>query len=188
MAALCLLPSALVLLAGCEKPDASFTTSPSLRALVGTTAGNVVFHPVETPPTAVEPPPGWEWELGLARFTKLENEQPALQVVMQVNSRPGAGIELWLSDSSGVIVRWTAGSTAVYGGVVCFQLLLEKDGQAVPLGTAKHQLTVAFREPEGNVVTAKTVEVKNTTPKLTGGPPAPGSEVFRTALSCPRGS
>ena len=66
-------------LAACEKPDASFTTSPSLRALVGTTTGNVAFNPPETPPSPSAAPAGWDWELGLARFSKLENEQPSLR-------------------------------------------------------------------------------------------------------------
>jgi len=176
------------LVVGCEKPDASFTTSPSLRALIGTTTGNVAFNPSETPPVATAAPAGWEWELGLALFSKLENEQPSIQVVMQVTSRPGAGMELWLTDSERVVARWSAGSTAVYSGVVCFQLMLQNDAEAVPLGPGKHQLTVAFREPEGRVVTAKTVEVKSQTPKLTGGVPAQTSEVIRNGLSCPRGS
>lgn len=97
-------------------------------------------------------------------------------------------MELWLTDSEGVVARWSAGSTAVYSGVVCFQLLLQQDGEAVPLGAGKHQLTVAFREPEGTVVTARTAEVKNLTPKLAGGVPAPASDVFRNGLACPRGS
>lgn len=177
-----------VLLGACEKPDASYTTSPSLRALIGTTTGNVAFNPPESPPPPTAAPAGWDWELGLARFSKLENEQPALEVVMQVTSRPGAGMELWLTDASGVVARWSAGSTAIYSGVVCFQLLLQQDAEAVPLGSGKHQLTVAFREPEGKVVTARTVEVKNLTPKLTGGVPAQASDVLRNALSCPRGS
>ncbi|MEP7216976.1 MAG: hypothetical protein ABI782_12045 [Anaerolineaceae bacterium] len=159
-----------------------------MRALIGTTTGNVAFNPPEAPPTPIAAPSGWDWELGLARFSKLENEQPSLEVVMQVTSRPGAGMELWLTDSVGVVARWSAGSTAVYSGVVCFQLMLQKDGEAVPLGIGKHQLTVAFREPEGNVVTAKTVEVKSQTPTLAGGVPAQASDVIRNALACPRGS
>lgn len=177
-----------MLLVACEKPDASFTTSPSLRALIGTTTGNVAFRPPETPPAPVASPAGWQWELGLALFSQLENGQPSLRVVMQMGSRPGAGMELWLTDAEGVVARWSAGSTAVYGGVVCFQLLLQKGAEAVPLGTGKHELTVAFREPEGRVVTAQTVEVKSFTPKLAGGIPGQASEVFREGLSCPRGS
>lgn len=176
------------LLTACEKPDASFTTSPSLRALIGTTTGNVAFDPPERPPAPVAAPAGWEWELGLARFSKLENEQPSLVVILQVTSRPGAGMELWLTDSEGVVARWSAGSTAVYSGVVCFQLMLERNAEAVPLGAGKHELTVAFREPEGTVLTARTAEVKNRTPRLTGGVPAQTSDVFRNGLSCPRGS
>ena len=176
------------LLAACEKPDASFTTSPSLRALIGTTTGNVAFHPPESPPPDTASPPGWDWELGLARFSKLEIGLPSLEIVMQVNARPGAAMELWLTDDSGVIARWSAGSSAVYSGVVCFQLMLQQGAEAVPLGPGKHYLTVAFREPEGNIVTARTAEVKNLTPKLTGAVPAQASEVFREGLSCPRGS
>lgn len=178
----------MVAFSACEKPDASFTTSPSVRALIGAATGNVAFDPPEKPPVPQASPSGWEWELALARFAKLENEAPALMVVLQIKSRPGAGMELWLTESGRTVARWSAGSTAVYSGTVCFQLILEKDGEAVPLGSGIHRLTVAFRDPGSGVVTAKTTEVTAPTPRLTGSLPAQGSEVFREALSCPRGS
>ncbi|MBA4179579.1 MAG: hypothetical protein C0506_03230 [Anaerolinea sp.] len=174
--------------AACEKPDASFTTSPSVRALIGTTTGNVAFNAPEIPPAVKAPPSNWKWELALARFTKLENEAPALMIVLQMQSRPGAGMELWLTEGGRTVARWSAGSTAVYSGTVCFQLLLESAAEAVPLGTGTHELTVAFREPSSGVVTAKRANVTSRPPELSGAVPAPGSEVFREALSCPRGS
>ena len=97
-------------------------------------------------------------------------------------------MELWLTDGTRTVARWSAGSTGVYSGTVCFQLLLAKDGEAVPLGTGVHELTVAFRDPGSGVVTAKTAAVTARTPQLEGTVPATGSEVFREALSCPRGS
>lgn len=177
-----------VAMTACEKPDASFTTSPSMRTLIGATTGNVAFNAAERPPEVKAPPSNWEWELALARFTKLENEAPALMIALQMQSRPGAGMEVWLTDSGRTVARWSAGSTAVYRGVVCFQLLLAEGSEAVPLGPGAHELTVAFRHPESGVVTAKRTPVTNRTPALAGGIPAIGSAVFRDALSCPRGS
>ncbi len=119
---------AALLLVACEKKDASYTTSPSLKALIGTTTGNVAFRPEEPVPEPVEPPAGWQVEFALARFTDLENGSPALEVIMQVKARPGTGMELWISDEAGTVARWSGGSTAVYVGTVCFQLELERDG------------------------------------------------------------
>ncbi|MCL4866997.1 MAG: hypothetical protein KJZ47_13965 [Gemmatimonadales bacterium] len=174
-------------LAGCEKKDASYTTSPSLKALVGTTTGNAAFRPEERAPEPVEPPADWQVEFALARFAELENGNPALEIVMQVKTRPGTGMELWISDEAGTVARWSGGSTAVYVGTVCFQLELERDGEAVPLGTGTHTATLAFREPVDGVIAARRLEITHTTPALTGETPALGSTVFSTAWACRRG-
>ncbi len=176
-----------LVLVACEKPDASYVTSPSIKTLTGTTAGNVVFNPPETAPEPVTEPEHWDVNFDLARFAKLENESPALELLMQVETRPGYGMEIWLTTEGRTVARWTAGSTTSYNGTVCFQLELERDGDAVPLGTGKHQATLVFRDPAGPVLVAKRLEVTNFTPKLDGSVPGPESTVFRAALACRRG-
>jgi hypothetical protein len=178
---------AALTLAGCEKEDASYTTSPSLKALIGTTTGNVAFRPPEAAPEPVEPPEDWQVEFSLARFTELENGSPAIEILMQVKARPGMGMELWLSAEDGTVARWSGGSTAVYVGTVCFQLELQREGEAVPLGSGKHTATLVFREPVEGVVAARQVGVTNQTPHLTGTTPSEGSSVFSTAWACRRG-
>lgn len=178
-----------LVIAGCEGKDKSYSTSPSLRALIGTTTGNVAYHPEEEPPAPQEAPDRWQLAFNLASFTKLENGQRALEIIAQVETRPGMGLELWLQDETGAtIARWSGGSTTVYTGTVCFQLELARDGEAVPLGTGKHTATLAFREPVEGVIAAAQLPVTSQPPKLEGTEPAPGSEVFSTALACPKGS
>lgn len=176
-----------ILLAACEKPDASYVTSPSVKTLVGTTTGNTAFNPPEEAPSPVDPPSNWEVHFGLARWAMLENEAPSLEVLMQVKTRPGMGMELWISHEGKTVARWSGGSTNSYTGTVCFQLELERDGEAVPLGAGKHEATLVFRDPGTGVVAARRLEITNTTPVLHGSPPAQGSDVFREALACRRG-
>lgn len=176
-----------LVLAACEKPDASYVTSPSIKALIGTTTGNVAFNPPESAPDPVAEPPRWDVNFDLARFGKLENETPALELLMQVETRPGYGMEIWVTTEGRTVARWSAGSTNSYNGTVCFQLELERDGEAVPLGTGKHQATLVFRDPEGPVLTAKRLEITNFTPNLDGALPGPASEVFRDTWACRRG-
>ena len=178
-----------MLVAGCEGKDKSYSTSPSLRALIGTTSGNVAFSPQESAPEPVSPPENWQVEFNLARFSKLENDQPSIQVVAQVQTRPGMGFELWLSDETGrVAARWSGGSTTTYVGTVCFQLELAQGAEAVPLGEGKYIATMVFREPVDGVIAARTIPVTSHTPRLEGATPAAGSAVFRNALACPKGS
>jgi len=177
---------ALVLTA-CEKPDATYVTSPSLKTLIGTTTGNVAFNPPETPPSPKAPPEHWQLDFGLARWTELENGNPAIELVSQVSTRPGAGFELWLESTDGVVARWSAGSTAAYSGTLCFQLELEHGGEAVPLGPAPHAVTIVFREPGAEPIAAQRLTVTNNTPHLSGATPAATSDVFREALACRRG-
>lgn len=187
-----LLPLVLMLpllFVACEGKDKSYSTSPSLRALIGTTTGNVAFRPSEVAPEPVTPPDHWQVEFGLATFSELENEQPSLQVVAQVQTRPGTGFELWLSDETGATVaRWSGGSTTTYVGTVCFQLELEREGEAVPLGAGPHTATLVFREPVDGVIAARVMPVTNQTPELEGATPGAESPVFRDALACPKGS
>lgn len=186
LAFLCLVVTA-ALAAACEKPDASYVTSPSIKALIGTTTGNTAFNPPEAAPEPKEAPQGWDVDFNLARWTKLENGSPALEIIMQVQTRPGAGFELWVSDEQKTVARWSGGSTAVYVGTACFQLELRKGGEAVPLTDAKYHATVAFRDPASGVIAAKRIGVTNFVPKLQGDMPTAQSEVFREAYACPRG-
>jgi len=178
-----------LLLAACEGKDKSYSTSPSLRALIGTTTGNVAFQPDERAPEPVAPPEDWQVEFNLATFSELENEQPSIQIVAQVETRPGTGFELWLSDETGATVaRWSGGSTTTYVGTMCFQLELERDGEAVPLGTGAHTATMVFREPVDGVIAARVMPVTSLPPQLEGEIPGPESPVFKDALACPKGS
>ncbi len=183
-----LVAASSVLFAACEKPDASYVTSPSIKTLIGTTTGNVAFNPPETAPEPTADPPHWAIDFNLARFTELENGSPAIEVLMQVDTRPGYGFELWISGEDGhTAARWTGGSTNSYEGTACFQLELQRDGEAVPLSQGKYHATLAFRDPEGPVLVAKRIDVTNFTPKLTGAVPGAASEVFKEAWACRRG-
>ena len=187
-AGLLLAGCACVFLAACEKPDASYVTSPSIKTLIGTTTGNVAFNPPETAPEPTANPPKWSVDFDLARFTELENGSPAMEVLMQVDTRPGYGLELWISGEDGkTVARWSGGSTNTYEGTACFQLELQRDGEAVPLPPGKYHATLAFRDPEGPVLVAKRIDVTNFTPKLSGTVPNGESEVFKEAWACRRG-
>ncbi len=178
-----------IVFAACEGKDRSYSTSPSLRALIGTTVGNVAFEPEEQAPEPVAPPEDWQVEFNLARFSELENEQPSIMIVAQVETRPGTGFELWLTNEAGeTVARWSGGSTTTYVGTMCFQLELEREGEAVPLADGVHTATIVFREPVDGVVVARELQVTNQTPELAGTTPVAGSPVFRDALACPKGS
>ncbi|HNM76990.1 MAG TPA: hypothetical protein PKI89_01395 [Tepidiformaceae bacterium] len=180
--------AASLVFAACEKPDASYVTSPSIKTLIGTTTGNVAFNPPETAPAPTDNPPKWDIKFNLARFTELENGSPAMEILMQVDTLPGYGFELWISGEDGkTAARWTAGSTTKYEGTACFQLELQRGAEAVPLPPGKYHATLAFRDPEGPVLVAKQIPVTNFTPKLEGTVPGPTSEVFREAWACRRG-
>jgi hypothetical protein len=179
-------------LAACEKPDASFTTSPSVKALIGTTTGNVIYDPPEAVPAPQDPPKDWAVDLSLASFQQLENGIPSLEVVLQVNARPGAGMELWLvaDKDNHTVVRWSAGSSGVFEGTACFQLQIQDKtkNEAVPLDPSEgYHLTVVFRDVDTGVVVARDARVTASTPKLSGNPPAPGSTLMQQALACRRG-
>ena len=174
-------------LAACEKPDKSYVTSPTLKTLIGTTTGNTAFNAPESAPEPKDPPDRWQVDFGLARWTELENGSPALELLAQVATRPGAGMEIWVEYEGRTVMRWSAGSTTTYVGTVCFQLELEKNGEAAPLGSGTHTAVLAFRDPGSGVVAARRIPITNTTPTLEGTLPGEMSEVMREGLACPRG-
>ncbi len=180
--------AAVVLLSGCERSDKSYATSPTAKTLLGTTTGNTAFNEPEIAPEPKAPPEGWFVEFGLARWTELENGSPALEIVMQIGTQSGAGMELWITHERETVARWWGGSTTKMTGTVCFQLELERDGEAVPLREGTHQATLAFREPNGELIAADRLDVTHRVPELEGGVPERGSEVFREAFACKRGS
>jgi hypothetical protein len=185
--AVLLLSIAALFVVACEKPDASDVTSPSVRALIGTTSGNFAFNAPETAPADVAAADGWDLRLENARFSKLENGTPSIQVVMQVETVAGPGFEVWLTGPEGTVWRWSGGRTDRYNGVVCFQVRLAEDGEAFPLnpGTQYH-LTIAFREPSEGVVMSRTVPISGRVPDLEGAVPGPESRVGSVLLGCPR--
>lgn len=184
--------AALVLLgaSACEHPDTSFKTSPSVRTLLGTTTGYVVLNPPEQPPATKDPANGWRAELGLAMFTRLDNGTPAIQVVMDLRAQPGAGMEIWLAKQGGQpVAHWSAGTTRTYGGTVCFQLATQENGEMLPLDPpSPYEMTVAFLDPNGNILASSASRVTGLTPHLQGTPPAAGSKVFSLAYACPQGN
>ncbi len=181
--------AALIVLAGaaCEKPDASDTTSPSALALIGTATGTVAYGADGSPPADVAPPAGWEFELGNARYSKLENGERSIQVVTQVKSRPGPELAFWLSGPEGTVLRWNGGSARAYNGVFCFQLRLENEREALSLADAPYRFTMAFVDPAtAEVVAARTVAVAGVPHASTKAAPGPGSDIGRELLGCPR--
>jgi hypothetical protein len=187
LGALCV---ALALLSGaCDKPDASLTTSPSARTLLGTTTGTAAFGLEEAPPPPMAALSAWRLDMSLARFGKLENGVPALEVMFQAITQPGAALEVWLESAGGTVARWSGGRTVQYNGVVCFQLPLEGGGASVPLAQGEYHVTVAFRSPDGLVTAAAAQRVTHNVPGLSGPLPRDGSSpVFRDLLGCPRGT
>lgn len=177
---------ALGLLAACSR-DRSRLTSPSAKALLGVTAPALLaFDPPGEPPAPVSAPAGWSLSIDLARFGELEDFTPALAVLLDIESEPGASMDLWLAHEGGMLARWSGGRTDDYRGDACFQLpLASEDGtHAVPLaGTRGHTITVAFRDAAGGVIASVTRGVAGFAPQLSGEPPA--ADVFRDLLACP---
>lgn len=184
---LALFAALAVALAACEKPGASHTTSPSALALLGTADGVVAFAPLDPPPAALPPPDGWEFDIGNARFSELEDGTAAIQVVGNVRTRPGASAELWLARDGVSVARWSGGLTRAYSGTLCFQFQLAAGGEVVPLGAGSYTLTLVFRDhTSAAVLGALVMPVVGRVPGATGGPPRPGSDVMRQLLGCPR--
>lgn len=176
------------LFAACEKPDASNVTSPSALALLGTTSGTVAYAPADAPPPPLAAPEGWQFTLENVRFSTLENGQPSLQVISQLQSRAGPAMELWMAGPSGTIFRWTGGTAHGYDGVVCFQLRLADADAALPLPDATgYTFTIAFRDgASGQVVAAQSITVAGRPSQPERPAPSPGSPVVRDLLGCPR--
>ncbi len=178
---------AALIAAACEKPDAAHVTSPSVRALLGTTEGNVRYESFTPPPPDTPAPDGWSVDLGNVRFEHLENGAPTIQVVTQISSSPGPGMALWLSGPEGPVWQWSGGTAREYNGVVCFQVRVEEDGAVVPLGEGPLKFTMAFVEQEsGEVIVAKTIDVAGFVPDLEGPLPGPEADAGRVLLGCPR--
>ena len=187
-----------MLVSACEKPDASYLTSPSADLLIGTTTGNVAFLPPETAPDPVASPAGWDERLELALFGELEDGSAALRIVLTMKSQAGKGFEVWLSNAQGTVARWSGGSSKPYNGVVCFQMPMTakvKDkatgvthAEAMNLPPGLYTATVVFRDVETGVFAAKALKVTGNVPQLKGEAPGPDSKVFRNLLGCPRGS
>jgi hypothetical protein len=177
-----------VLLLACEKPDASHLTSPSAVALAGTATGAVAYGLPDPPPTAVPPPEGWRFDLGNARFSRLENGAASIQVVDLLHVRPGAAFEVWLGTTAGTVARWSGGLTHPYDGTLCFQVRLQDGSEALVLDpAADYTLTLAFRDPGSSaLIAAHPIRVAGFPPRLRGAPPAQSSAVFRDLLGCPR--
>ena len=146
----------------------------------------LAYEPTGAPPAAVAAPAGWSLSVDLARFGKLDDFTPALAVLLDIESEPGASMELWLTHEGGALARWSGGRTDDYRGDACFQLpLASEDGaRVIPLaGTRGHAITVAFRDAGGRVVVAVTRGVAGFAPQLAGE--APAAAVFRDLLACP---
>lgn len=171
----------------CEKPDASFTTSPSVRTLIGQTSGNVSYAPGGPAPLEVPAPNGWRVDVGSARFSKLERGEHAIQVVMQIGTQPGVAMEVWLERDGEALVRWSGGSSSRYNGTLCFQVLLAEKGEALTAGEGTATLVLAFRDPgTEQFVVSRRMAVAGSAPKLIGTSPSSTSRIFRDLLGCPR--
>lgn len=176
-----------LLLGGCEKPDASYVTSPSAIALLGTAEGEARLGSVSPPLPLTAEAPGWSFDLGNARFSKLENGVPSIQVVTQIIARPGASMEMWLLSGGDPVYSWSGGTTHDYNGVFCFQIALASGDQALPLGPGPFALRIGFvDQATGEPLAVKEVRVAGFAPDLRRpyprGPAGPGVQL----LGCPR--
>jgi hypothetical protein len=157
-------------------------------ALVGGAEGTVEFSPAESPPAAIEDPPGWKLDLGNARFEELENFEPSIQVVSLLVSEHATSLSIWLSGPEGTVFRWTAGPVAPYSGTLCFQFALTDGDEALELDpSSTYALTLAILDDTGRPIVSREVTVAGRAPgSLEGAPPAGQSRLARVALACPR--
>jgi hypothetical protein len=186
-AVLAAVAGAALLFGGCEKPDASYVTSPSAIALLGTAEGEVRLGSVPPPLPVTSDAPGWSFDLGNARFSELENGVPSIQVVTQIIARPGARMEMWLLSGGAPVYSWSGGTTRDYNGVFCFQIAIASGDEALPLGPGPFALRIAFvDEATGEPLAVKEVRVAGFAPDLRRsyprGPAGPGAQL----LGCPR--
>lgn len=174
----------------CESPDTSYRTSPSARTMLGgVTAGGVLYNIPEPPPEPKDAP-DWDFELGNARFEKLQNGVPSLFVTGDYLTQEGMAMEIWLADEETTLAKWSGPTSSRFTGTVCWQQELEDDGVILPLEAGKeYTLTIAFRNrDDGGVVVAKRDLIRGNVPKLSGEPAQTGSDVFKHLLTCPKGS
>jgi hypothetical protein len=162
-------------------------TSPSGRSLLGTTTGTATYDVAGQPPQATSDPPGWDFFLGNARYSTLENGQASIQVATRTLAQAGTAMEMWLYSGDSTALHWEGGDTRAYNGVFCFQLRLEDEGESLHLEDAQYHLTVAFRDLEsGGYRVVKDIRVAGTPPELDGETPGPDSRVGTELLGCPR--
>jgi hypothetical protein len=172
----------------CTKPDASYVTSPSMAAIVGTAEGTVEFAPTQLAPAPTTGPDGWNVDLGNARFEELENFEPSIQVVSLLVTGEAASLDIWLTGPDGPVFHWSAGPARPYSGTLCFQFALADDGEALALDArATYTMTMALLDDEGRPIVSKEVTVAGRASGATEGrSPTGESRVARVALACPR--
>ena len=178
-----------ILFAACSKPDASYVTSPSMLALLGTTEGTPEYFPEGLPPEPIADTDGWQFDLGNARYEQLENLTPSIQIVANLVSKDADRMEMWIDDGETTVWHWRASAASPYNGTLCFQLALEDKGEAMPLEMdVAYSLTVAFYGQDGAPLAIRSVDIAGITPHgLTDKPlPGPDSRAGRIALACPR--
>lgn len=178
----------VAVLVACDKPDASHVTSPSARSLLGTTMGAAVYEAEGEPPAATTDSEGWEFQLGNARYSTLENGETSIQVVTRLVASPGATMEFWVWNEAGHIpLYWSGGTSAPYNGVFCFQILLEDGEESLHFEDEQYYLTVGFRNQEsGEWEVVKRQRIAGGVPRLEGEIPDGDSEVGTGLLGCPR--
>jgi hypothetical protein len=146
-----------------------------------------MYEVEEEPPAALPDPDGWDFDLGNARYAKLENGQASIQVVTQLQSEPGTIMEFWLWREGHKPLHWRGGQTTPYNGVLCFQLRLEDNDESLRLDNEQYYFTMGFRDmTSGEWVVVKQQRVAGTVPRLSGSTPGEDSRVGRDLLGCPR--
>lgn len=183
------------LLAACEAGDEEDLTSPSARALLGSTSGTPSYEVDNDRPEPTDGDEDWEFTLNNARYERLEDRSRSIQVVTRLQSDPGTRMEMWLWTEGGhTPYHWVSeGTTGSYNGVLCFQLRLEdreadESDAVMQLETEQYHLTIGFRDEEtGEWVEVKDQRVAGTVPDLAGPVPGAESQVGRELIGCPAG-
>ena len=187
LAAVAIALLAASLLAGCTR-DKSRLTSPSAKALLGVTTPTLLaFSPPGEPPAPRAAPAGWRLTADLARFGELEDGTPALAILLDIESEPGAVMDLWLSDERGPLARWSGG---VDGGLPRRRVLPSCRWRARTASTRyRWRARAATPSPSpsstrgGATILSVTRGIASFVPPLRGSPG--GTEVFRDLLACP---
>lgn len=182
-------------LAGCDDGDEEDLTSPSGRALLGSTDGTPSYEVDSDRPAATEGDEDWQFTLNNARYERFEDRSRSIQVVTRLQSAAGARMEMWLWTEDGhTPYHWVSeGTTGRYNGVFCFQLRLEEReaeeaGAVMQLENEQYHLTIGFRdEGTDEWVMVKEQRVAGTVPDLEGPAPEPDSQIGRELVGCPPG-